>query len=142
MCCIELIKQNISSVQKESTNLSNSINTIDSFLDAVNEAKGSIEDITNILDKLTDSIWDSFDNLSKSDFQELDGLIYKIILSVNKTYKTIYESKLYPALKTVASEMRSSINNVIEVYQDLKYFKVDLPSNTEFQKLASDASML
>lgn len=138
MSSVDIIKENIALVKTESEHKTLSVEqSINKFLDAINQTKCDIEVITGLTDELTELLWAHFESLTENDFEEFKNQLHTVIDKLNTFYRTIRNSKLYPGVKTVTREMHYSIDNLIEVYTDLVTFKIKLPKDEKFQELAN-----
>lgn len=137
MSCVEIIKNNIAQVNRESEAKKQSMEqSINDYLDAVNEFKRDCDSFRKDVDDLSDLILNSFDGISEHEFLQFKEDLSKLITSLNSLYAFYHNSPFHSGFKTSIRELYYSINNLIEIYEDLKIFKIRLPKNNTFSDIS------
>lgn len=141
--CVDEIKKEIATVQTESESMLGKVSVdTDAFLDAILEAQHDIKEITRLSDGLYNLMFDYFNRLSKSDIELVNDDLLFTLDNLDKLYIRFLRSNFYSGIKTDLKAMRHSIDNVKEINNDLKVFKVQLPADQQYKSIIEQLNTL
>lgn len=140
---VDEIKKEIATVQTESESMLGKVSVdTDAFLDAILEAQHDIKEITRLSDGLYNLMFDYFNRLSKSDIELVNDDLLFTLDNLDKLYIRFLRSNFYSGIKTDLKVMRHSIDNVKEINNDLKVFKVQLPADQQYKSIIEQLNTL
>lgn len=147
MCtCIDNIKTSYSEVKRNASRISrksfvvpvadddnNKQPSIDVFLDAINLITKELYQLTNSIVSLVEIVRNNFCEITKSEAQELLQLSVPICEKMEQLHKKLLKSPLYVGMETVVGIYVNAMNDFTELCNDLRFFRIDLEKNTDFQ---------
>ena len=135
--CIEDIKTKIETVKSKADNSMIDEVAINQYLDAVLAIQKKIDGIVIDIDALVEDLYEFFHkNTSSEIFLELKPNLDALYKTASKCYVSARKSKYYAGAKTSIKEFRLSIAGLHEIIHDLELFRITLPNDERFQKLA------
>lgn len=137
MNCIELIKEDISIVRKESQNTKYLFEkSVNDYLDKALEFKCSVgfPELQKRMDALVESIFDHFNEIGRSEYMEIKPSLEELKEVGMQLYTQSRESGFYPAIISSVEEFHYSIDYLQEVMDDLEMAKVTIPDKSKFKE--------
>lgn len=98
--------------------------------------------MNNSIDKLYDLLHTSFPTLIKEDYAEIAGLYRILIRNLVGLYNAYRKSSFYSGIKTDLKSFKNSIDDLQEMFNDMKTFIVDLPQNDDYKSLINTINSL
>ena len=145
MCtCIEEIKKEIATMQKESASMLGKVSDkdINNFLDAIIGIQHDIKDLNKQCDNLYTLLINNFAQITSSEAEIFANELKPTITSSDKLYITLRNSKWYSGIKNDLKSMRVNIDNIKEIYNDMTVFKVQLPANNQYKSIVNKLNTL
>jgi len=144
MCtCIEEIKEEINAVHHESTCMIKNVSSdIDSFLDTILKIQSDICELNSLNDRLYKIIYDNYNSMSSLDVAYIKEDLKRTMTNLDELYIRLKKSKFYSGIKTHLKDLRESIDDIKEIYNDLVVFKVELPDNNHFNTISEKLNSL
>lgn len=145
MCCVEEIKDTIIAAQEEFDNNSKFINqeqAINQYLDIIIDIRKNLCDLNKVILELYDILHSNFTELTTDDYDQISGMYKNLVRNLIKLYATYRKSEFFSAIKTDLMNLKSNIQNLEEMSNDIEVFIVELGRNNEYKALADRINIL
>lgn len=145
MCCVEEIKDTIIAAQEEFDNNSKFINqeqAINQYLDIIIDIRKNLCDLNKVILELYDILHSNFTELTTDDYDQISGMYKNLVRNLIKLYATYRKSEFFSGIKTDLMNLKSNIQNLEEMSNDIEVFIVELGRNNEYKALADRISIL
>lgn len=143
MCtCIDTIKASYSEVQNQTSQAAVRSFDVNDYLDAVNDVRKELEELTTKINRLVELVRDHFTELSVEESRDLLDISKDLRKNMTVLYNKLRQSSLYSGMKTAVSLYHDSMTVFGELCHDLKSFNINLKQDGDFQQTLNTISAL
>lgn len=136
MCCVDTIKDNIVALQLESVIHRRAMDrAIDAYLDMILSIQKDIRRLNTSIAGLYKLLQENFSQLDQEDYSQIADIYKKLIKNLIGLYNIYRNSNFYAGIKTDLKNLRSGIDDLQEMRNDLEVFIVKLPRNADFRNI-------
>ena len=135
--CIDDIRTKIETVKSKTDNSIVDEENINVHLDEILVVKKIVDGMASDIDNLVEDLYVFFnENPSVESYLELKPNLKSLYRIASKYYDRVRESRYFNDVKTSIEEYRLSIAGLEEIIHDLDLFRIELPNDDKFKKLA------
>lgn len=143
MCtCVELIKSEISSVNRCASSVTSQSLDIDSFLDTILEARNMLSDINSRIEQILEKTRSIFIDMPVKEAEIISLLNKDLVMTLLKLHSMLKQSNIGKGLITELKILKSNIDDLNEMRNDLSVFRVQLPQDNDFLDLMKSLKAL
>lgn len=100
MCCVEILKDNIASIQTESVNNGKALNkAVDTYLDIALDIQSNIKGMNSLIGALYENLHSAFSSMTKDDYCQVELMYNNLIKSLVELYNSYRKSSFYSGVK-------------------------------------------